>query len=82
MAMSAVVLAMIAAQIARFGIAPQPDENAGAHLFQILMPLQIPIIAFFAFRWVRRDRTHALEILALQAVAFVLPFAIVFSLRW
>lgn len=80
--MSAFVLAMMAAHIARFGIAPQADEGRAAHLFQLLMPAQIPIIAFFAFTWLRRDRTHAIEVLALQIALAAIPFAIVFSLRW
>lgn len=82
LAMTALVLATIAAQIARFGTAPQSDEGTAAHLFQILMTAQIPIIAFFALAWLPRDRTHALEVLALQIAAAIVPFAIVFSLRW
>ena len=30
------------------GFARQPDEGTAAHLFQILMPAQVPIIAIFA----------------------------------
>jgi mannose/fructose/N-acetylgalactosamine-specific phosphotransferase system component IID len=80
--MSAVVVAMMAAHIARSGIAPQADEGAAAHIFQLLMPAQIPIIAFFALTWLPRDRMHALEILALQIGAAIVPFAIVFTLHW
>lgn len=44
----------------------QPDEGGAAHLFQLLMPLQLLIIAFFAARWLPRKRTAALGVLALQ----------------
>jgi hypothetical protein len=80
--MSAAVLTLIAAHIARFGTAPQPDEGAAAHLFQLLMPAQVPIVGFFALTWLPRDRTHALMVLTLQLCAATVPFAIVFALHW
>lgn len=79
LAMSATVLAFILAQLARFGTLQAPDENAGAHLFQILMPLQVPIIVFFAIRWLPQRRNEALEVLALQCAAVLGIFALVFS---
>ena len=79
---SLLVLATIAAHIARFGAAPQQDEGAAAHLFQLLMPLQVPIIAFFAITWLRRERRPAVEVLALQIALALMPLAIVFFLRW
>ncbi len=82
LAMSAIVLSMMAVHLARFGPAPQPDEGTGAHVFQILMPMQLPVIAFFAIAWIPRDRVHALQVLALQVTAAIVPFAIVFALRW
>lgn len=30
------------------GVPPQPDENASAHLWQLLMAVQLPLIAVFA----------------------------------
>ena len=81
-AMSSVVLALILAHIARFGIAPEPDEGTAAHLFRILMPAQVPIIAFFAIKWLPRSRTRALEVLALQLGAVAAILAVVFFLRW
>lgn len=77
--MSSVVLAFIIAGMAAHGTLQQPDEGAGAHLFQLLMPAQIPIIIFFALAWLPRDRVHALQILTLQCATFVGIFALVFA---
>lgn len=82
LAMSSVVLALILVHVARFGIARQADEGAEAHLFQILMPAQVPIITFFALTWLPRNRRQALEVLGLQGAAALAVFAIVFALRW
>jgi hypothetical protein len=77
-AMSGTVLAFIVTHLARFGNLEVPDENAGAHLFQILMPLQAPIIAFFALTWLPRRRNDAREVLALQCGVAVAVFTLVF----
>lgn len=77
--MSAVVLAFIIGGVTAHGTLRQPDEGTGAHLFQILMPAQLPIILFFALAWLPRDRPHALQVLALQCAAFVSIFALVFA---
>ncbi|HEY9086502.1 MAG TPA: hypothetical protein VIN40_11305 [Candidatus Tyrphobacter sp.] len=56
----------------------RPDEDAGAHLFQILMPLQLSIIAFFAISWLPKKRTPALQVLTLQAGAALAVLAVVY----
>lgn len=80
--MSLFVLSLLVTHIARFGIAPQADEGTEAHLFQILMPAQIPIIAFFLMTWLPKNPKTALEVLAVQGFAALLPLSLVFSLRW
>ncbi len=77
--MSAAVLAFIVLHLARFGTLQEPDEGAGAHLFQILMPAQVPIIAFFALRWLPQRRSQALEVLALQCGAMLAIFGLVYA---
>ena len=62
------------------GFVRQPDEGTAAHLFQILMPAQIPIIAVFAATQLPRDPRWAGWILALQIGLAVALFAVVFSL--
>ena len=47
------------------------DEGALAHLWQLLMLLQVPCVLFFAAWWLPRDPKRALAMLALQGLAFV-----------
>jgi len=81
LAMSAFVAALILVRLARFGLVRETDEGAEAHLFQILMPAQLPIVAFFAASFLRREPKPALEVLGLQILAAAGVFALVFFLR-
>ena len=58
----------------------QPDEGTAAHVFQILMPLELVLITVFAFTWVPRSPRAALAVLALQVGLVVAIFAGVFFL--
>ena len=65
---SAIAFAIVVANIiAR--VPPQPDENASAHVWQLLMVGQLPIIAAFLATSDWRDRSTKL-ILAAQLAAF------------
>jgi hypothetical protein len=80
--MSLLALAVIVIHIARFGPAPQPDEGTSAHLWQLLMGLQIPIIGIFAIRWLPQSPRPSLIVLALQAAAGIAALAPVYLLHW
>jgi hypothetical protein len=56
----------------------QPDEETGAHLFQILMPAQFLIIAFFALLWLPKKPRPTIQVLALQVSAALAVLAIVY----
>ena len=75
-------LAVVVFHIALFGVARQADEGAEAHLWQLLMAAQVPVVAFFALKWLPRAPGRALGILALQAGAALAALAPVFLLRW
>ncbi len=75
---SAVLLAIVASILT--GV-HDSDEGTAAHLFQIFIPLQVPIIAFFGLTWMPRSRRAALEVLALQIGLALVPVAIVFLLH-
>ena len=80
LAMSAAALATVLIRIALFGAAREPDEGAAAHIWQLLMLAQVPIIATFAVTWLRRAPRQALRILALQAGAGLAALAPVLAL--
>jgi len=81
MVMSLATLAILLGYFARFGIVHKADEGTAAHLFQILMVGQIPIVAFFAIKWLPRNLKQTLMILALQVIVALLPLAIVFFFK-
>jgi len=77
--MSLAALTIVIAYAATFGTARQADEGTAAHLWQVLMAAQLPIIAFFAVKWLPAEPRRALPVLALQ---FVAGLAAVFPVWW
>ena len=69
LAMSLAALALVLGHFAIFGIVHQTDEGTAAHIFQLLMVAQVPIVAFFALKWLPRAPTKAVQVLTLQAAA-------------
>ena len=63
------------------GLIRQPDEGATAHLWQILMAGQLPVLLFFAIKWLPRAPRPALYILGLQIAAILAAMAPVFLLH-
>ncbi len=80
LAMSLAALVTVLVHVARFGVAREADEGTAAHVWQILMAGQIPIVAFFAARWLPRAPKESLPVLALQAAAALAALAPVFFL--
>ncbi|PYJ85529.1 MAG: hypothetical protein DME70_09440 [Verrucomicrobia bacterium] len=80
MLMSLTALAIVLIHIAKFGTAREADEGTAAHLWQILMAGQLPVIAFFAIKWLPRTPGRALIVLAVQAIAGLAALAPVFYL--
>jgi hypothetical protein len=62
------------------GIVRQADEGAIAHIRQLIMAGQMPIIAYFAIRWLPRAPKQTLPVLALQTGAVLASMAPVFFL--
>jgi hypothetical protein len=80
--MSLGALAAVLIYLALHGPAPQPDEGAAAHIWQLLMAGQVPIVLFFAIRWVPAKPREAVPVLVLQVVAAMSAMAPVFLLHW
>ncbi|MCU1385711.1 MAG: hypothetical protein JWL71_4408 [Acidobacteria bacterium] len=81
-AMSLGALTAIGWHIARFGIAPQPDEGAAAHIWQLLMAGQVPVILVYAVKWLPEAPRSALLVLGVQVGAALAAAAPVFLLGW
>lgn len=71
--MSLAALAMILGHVAIFGVVRNQDEGTPARLFQLSMMAQLPIAAYFAFKWLPKRPTQALIVLALQAIGWIIP---------
>jgi hypothetical protein len=80
-AMSFAALAVVLAHVAIFGAAREADEGTAAHLWQLLMAAQLPLLVFFAIRWLPRSPKQALLVMALQAGAAVAALAPVYFLN-
>ena len=81
LAMSLTALAMVLGYVARYGVVHETDEGAVAHLWQLLMAGQVPIVAFFAVKWLPRAPRQTLHVLALHAGAALASMAPVFLLN-
>jgi hypothetical protein len=80
LAMSLVALTVLLGHIALFGTAREADEGATAHVWQLLMAGQFPVVAFFAIKWLPRAPRQALPVLALQVAAALVALAPVYVL--
>jgi hypothetical protein len=61
--------------------AAREDEGTIAHLWQLLMTVQMPIVLFFAVKWRRRAPGQTLRILGLQAGAWLASCAPIYLLH-
>jgi hypothetical protein len=80
--MSLTALALVLGYAAMFGTARQADEGTAAHLWQLLMAGQVPVIAFFALRWLAAEPRKAVPVVALQVVAALAAMFPVWWFQW
>ncbi|HVB37942.1 MAG TPA: hypothetical protein VND92_05360 [Vicinamibacterales bacterium] len=78
---SLAALATVLGHLWLFGAAREADEGTAAHVWQLLMAGQLPIVAFFAIRWLPRTPRQALQVLALQLAAGLAALAPVYLLN-
>lgn len=79
--MSAAALAVVLGHVAIFGAAREPDEGTAAHLWQMLLAGQLPLIGYFAVRYLPENPRRAVPVLGLQAAGAIAAAAPVFLLR-
>lgn len=76
--MSLAALALVLVHVAVYGAPPEADEGTPAHVFQLLMAAQVPIIATFAAKSLPKEPRRSLGVLAIQLLAALAAFAPVF----
>jgi len=79
--MSLAALTIVMIHVTRYGAAREADEGAVAHTFQLLIALQIPLIAYFAIRRLPGAPKETLCVLALQVAAVLAALAPVYYLH-
>ena len=79
--MSLGALAVVLLHIARFGIVREPDEGAAAHLWQLLILAQLPIMGYFALKWLNQSAKQAILVLGIQLAAIAAAATPVFLFR-
>jgi hypothetical protein len=80
--MSLIALVLVGIQLSIHGMRPERDEAAVAHLYQLLVACQIPVISFFAFRWWRRAPLQGLRVVVVQALALATALVPVHMMGW
>jgi hypothetical protein len=80
-AMSLAALTFVLVYLALFGVIHEPDEGTAAHVWQLLMAGQAPVVVFFMVRWLPRAPRPVLWVLALQVTAALVAVAPVWWLR-
>jgi len=78
--MALAALTLVLGHAAVYGIVHEIDEGTAAHIFQLLMVLQLPADAFLIVEWLPSEPRQTLQILALQAFIVFAAFAGVFFL--
>lgn len=81
MAMSFSALLLVTLHLTIYGVTREPDEGTAAHLWQLLMAAQVPVIGFFLVKWLPGAPRPTLIILALQVAAAVAAVAPVYFLH-
>ena len=78
--MSLAALVLVLAHAAVFGVVHEAEEGTSAHLWQILMALQLPMVAYFMLKWLPKRPAESLQVLALLAVEWLANFVAVYWL--
>jgi hypothetical protein len=80
LAMSLAALALVLGHAAAYGVVHEADEGTAAHVWQILMAAQLPIVAYFIVKWLPKRPGESLQVLAVIAGTWLANFAAVYWL--
>jgi hypothetical protein len=70
--MSLCAFVVVIGAISIFGAVRRGDEGAAAHIFQLLIVGEAPVVAFVTLRWLRKDLKASLTVMAIQALMLAL----------
>ena len=78
---SALTVVVVSLAMSNWIVVHESDEGVAAHLWQLCMAVQVPVLLFFALKWIRRSPKQALAVLSVQLGAALLAMAPVYFLR-
>lgn len=81
MAMSLAALLVVGTHVAIYGATREADEGTAAHLWQLLMAAQVPVIGYFLFKWLPQAPRTGFAVLVLQVAAALAALAPVYFLH-
>jgi hypothetical protein len=82
LAMSVIALTLVLGSVWRDGaVVREADEGTVAHLWQLLMAGQVPVLGFFAVKWLPKVPRAAMAVLGLQLGAALASIAPVYLLH-
>jgi hypothetical protein len=79
--MSLIALATLFVAFVTGGLVRETDEGTAAHIWQLLMGGQVPIVAYFAIKWLPQAPRQALYVLALQVGVALAAMAPIYLLH-
>ena len=79
--MSTAAALLVVEFLIRVGRVRQADEGTEAHLFQLLLAAQVPIIAYFAVTYLPKQPRQSLVVMALQFIAGVAALSLLYFLE-
>lgn len=79
--MSLAALALVIGHVAVYGVTQGADEGTAARVFQLLLAAQLPVVGYFALRWLPKRPAATLVVLTLQAIAGLVPIVLVWWLE-
>lgn len=78
--MSLTAFAMVAIYLVVYSAERQSDEGIAAHIWELLLCAQMPLVCIFVIRWLPKAPQATLRVLALQLLALLVAIAPVYFL--
>ena len=78
--LSLAALVLVLGHAVVFGVVHAADEGAAAHIWQILIAAQLPLLAYFIVKWLPSRPRESLLVLVLLAGTWLANFAAVYWL--
>ena len=76
--MSLAASGLVLGHVAMFGIVHETDEGTAAHLYQLLMAGQVPVIGYFVLRYLPQQPARAIWVVITQLAAAAMAFGALF----